>query len=248
MIVIPMAGMSSRFFKAGYDKPKYMLDAHGETLFAHAVKSFQAYFKSKPFLFIVKDSFETPSFVLEQVKKLGITEYYIEVLQQDTRGQAETVYLGLKQLFSNQCDYVDEITVFNIDTFRPGFKFPNVINESNGYLEVFKGEGDNWSFARPESSNSNRVIETAEKNPISDLCSTGLYHFEKVYYFFDAFDEYIKLPKGSWEKGELYIAPLYNLMIKKDLVVRYHLIDNEDVIFCGVPSEYDYFLSLDIYN
>ncbi|EGR1720790.1 capsular biosynthesis protein, partial [Vibrio parahaemolyticus] len=25
MIVIPMAGMSSRFFKAGYDKPKYML-------------------------------------------------------------------------------------------------------------------------------------------------------------------------------------------------------------------------------
>ncbi|EID0685740.1 capsular biosynthesis protein, partial [Vibrio parahaemolyticus] len=23
MIVIPMAGMSSRFFKAGYDKPKY---------------------------------------------------------------------------------------------------------------------------------------------------------------------------------------------------------------------------------
>ncbi|EID7846057.1 capsular biosynthesis protein, partial [Vibrio parahaemolyticus] len=24
MIVIPMAGMSSRFFKAGYDKPKYM--------------------------------------------------------------------------------------------------------------------------------------------------------------------------------------------------------------------------------
>ncbi|EII5689729.1 capsular biosynthesis protein, partial [Vibrio parahaemolyticus] len=26
MIVIPMAGMSSRFFKAGYDKPKYMLE------------------------------------------------------------------------------------------------------------------------------------------------------------------------------------------------------------------------------
>ncbi|EGR2739468.1 capsular biosynthesis protein, partial [Vibrio parahaemolyticus] len=29
MIVIPMAGMSSRFFKAGYDKPKYMLEATG---------------------------------------------------------------------------------------------------------------------------------------------------------------------------------------------------------------------------
>lgn len=31
MIVIPMAGMSSRFFKAGYTQPKYMLEAHGQT-------------------------------------------------------------------------------------------------------------------------------------------------------------------------------------------------------------------------
>ncbi|ENO1850502.1 glycosyltransferase family 2 protein [Vibrio vulnificus] len=248
MIVIPMAGMSSRFFKAGYSKPKYMLEAHGETLFSHAVKSFKAYFKCKPFLFIIKDAFDTPSFVLEQIKKLGIEEYYIEVLQQETRGQAETVYIGLKQLFSKGLDYSGEITVFNIDTFRPNFQFPKLINESRGYLEVFKGEGENWSFARAESPNSNVVIETAEKKAISDLCSTGLYHFEKVTYFLESFDEYIKLPKESWDKGELYIAPLYNLMIKKGLVIRYHLINDEDVIFCGVPSEYDDFLSLDMHK
>ncbi|ECR5117115.1 capsular biosynthesis protein, partial [Salmonella enterica] len=33
MIIIPMAGLSSRFFKAGYTKPKYELKAHDKTLF-----------------------------------------------------------------------------------------------------------------------------------------------------------------------------------------------------------------------
>ena len=45
MIVIPMAGLSSRFFKASYDIPKYMLTAHDESLFDHSVKSFSQYFR-----------------------------------------------------------------------------------------------------------------------------------------------------------------------------------------------------------
>ncbi|TOH10549.1 capsular biosynthesis protein, partial [Vibrio parahaemolyticus] len=44
MIVIPMAGMSSRFFKAGYKLPKYMLEAHGKSLFEHSLRSFESYF------------------------------------------------------------------------------------------------------------------------------------------------------------------------------------------------------------
>lgn len=125
MIVIPMAGMSSRFFKAGYTKPKYMLEAHGETLFTHAVKSFDAYFSTTPFLFIVRDIFETAEFVQAEASKLGIKEFYISILQQETRGQAETVTLGL-DLLSKQVNYQGEITIFNIDTFRPHFRLPNI--------------------------------------------------------------------------------------------------------------------------
>ena len=55
MIVIPMAGLSSRFTKAGYDKPKYMLEAFGRSLFWHAVSSFSNYFDSEDFLFIARD-------------------------------------------------------------------------------------------------------------------------------------------------------------------------------------------------
>lgn len=243
MIVIPMAGMSSRFFKAGYTQPKYMLEAHGETLFDHSVKSFQAYFSTLPFLFIVRNVYETEAFVKQRAQKLGIKEFYIVVLDQETRGQAETVTLGLELLEQQRPDYQGSITVFNIDTFRPNFNFPEVSHKGDGYLEVFKGSGDNWSFALPEKAGSTKVIKTAEKNPISDLCSTGLYHFNRKQAYLDAYQAYVAKPQQEWEKGELYIAPLYNLLIEQGLEVHYHLIERSEVIFCGVPQEYTDFLN-----
>ena len=38
-----MAGLSSRFAKAGYKVPKYMLDIDGNSVFYHAVSSFKRY-------------------------------------------------------------------------------------------------------------------------------------------------------------------------------------------------------------
>ncbi len=243
MIVIPMAGMSSRFFKAGYTKPKYMLEAHGQTLFDHSVKSFKAYFSSLPFLFIIRDVYDTERFVKDRAQALGIKEFYVAVLNQETRGQAETVALGLELLEQQLPNYQGAITVFNIDTFRPNFDLPSITKTSDGYLEVFKGAGDNWSFAQPENESSTKVIKTAEKNPISDLCSTGLYHFNSKQDYLSAYHAYLSKPQHEWEKGELYIAPLYNYLIEKGASIHYHLIDRDEVIFCGVPEEYTAFLN-----
>lgn len=243
MIVIPMAGMSSRFFKAGYDKPKYMLMAHGKSLFDHAVGSFSRYFNSETFLFIVRDSYDSPAFVQQQAQALGIADFYIVTLSEETRGQAETVTLGLNQWkINNNASKSPSLTIFNIDTFRPNFQFPNLELLDDGYLEVFRGSGDNWSFAKPISDNSTLVVQTAEKKPISDLCCTGLYHFRSLEQYLEAYSLYLNKPQEEWEKGELYVAPLYNELIQSSCKIHYHLISREDVIFCGVPSEYDDFL------
>lgn len=234
MIVIPMAGLSSRFFKAGFDKPKYMLEAHGKTLFEHSVASFERYFQSHPFMFIVRDIFATPAFVDQQCRQMGIANYQIVVLDQETRGQAETVYLALKKANTTKCP----VTIFNIDTFRPGFRFPEQALIGDGFLDVFEGTGDNWSFARPAEDGSHRVLETAEKQPISNLCSTGLYHFSDVSDFLLSYEHYLSKPKEQWAKGELYVAPLYNHLIELGRSIFYNLIPREDVIFCGTPDEY----------
>lgn len=238
MIVIPMAGLSSRFFNAGYTEPKYMLPAHGMPLFDHAVLSFKAYFSNTQFLFIVRNLYNTPEFVAKRCQALGIADYKIVVLEQDTRGQAETVYLGLDEV-NDECP----ITIFNIDTFRPNFILPEIASHADGYLEVFKGEGSNWSYAKPASATSNVVVATAEKNPISDLCSTGLYHFAHAADFKRAFEQEVRKPVSEWQKAELYIAPLYNDLIQAGKDIRYHLIERDQVIFCGVPSEYDQFVA-----
>lgn len=239
MIVIPMAGMSSRFFKEGYTKPKYMLEAHGKTLFEYSVLSFKNNFLNEKFLFIVKNSYDTEQFVSNTVTRLGIKNYYIVSLNDETQGQAETVALGLDIVLRNSfVEDSDTLTIFNIDTFRENFNFPILDKDSSGYLEVFMGDGSNWSFAKPLCKKRKLVSETAEKKPISNLCSTGLYHFVTIKLFLLALDLFVNNDTNEWVNGELYIAPLYNELIKNGYKIHYNLISSEEVIFCGTPEEY----------
>lgn len=241
MIVIPMAGLSARFQRAGFQLPKYMLMAHGRSLFDHAVSSFKAYFESQSFLFVFRDVDATDHFVRSECARLGINTPLFVSLDAPTRGQAETVALGLERA-AVPSDV--PITIFNIDTFRPGFRFPDMVRDPHvdGYLEVFHGSGANWSFARTESIVSDRVVETAEKRPISDLCCSGLYHFRQASDFQRVYREAEQLPLESLDAKELYVAPLYNSLIREGKDIRVDIVKREEIIFCGVPDEYNDFL------
>lgn len=226
MIVIPMAGLSSRFFKAGFTEPKYMLPLHDQTVFDWAVRSFEAYFETEEFLFIVRDVYETPTFVAQHAEQLGIQHYQIHILEQETQGQAETVYLAIKDLPDQP------LYIFNIDSKIFNFqKFP-AAERLDGYLEVFEGEGEHWSFVRP--GNDYMVLETTEKVRISNLCSNGLYYFRSS----QSFAEYFLKFKVQNQGNELYIAPLYNLYIHDNKKIQYLINPLENIAFCGVPDEY----------
>src|SRR5690606_30948591 len=108
----------------------------------------------------------------------GILNFIIVVLSDETRGQAETVYLGLKNIIDKVDVLTEEVYVFNIDSYRHHFKKPNISKKCDGYIEVFQGEGDHWSFI--EINDSGKVIRTTEKERISNLCSDGLYFFKNV--------------------------------------------------------------------
>jgi hypothetical protein len=240
MIVIPMAGLSQRFAQAGYDRPKFMLQAHGRSVFAHAVGSFAAYFNTETFVFILRNVNGAANFVRNEAAALGIRNGNI-VFVEPTRGQAETVDQGLawSRMAPNE-----SVTIFNIDTFRPGFRYPPEIPRSvDGYLEVFEGEGANWSYVRPREGEPGYVAETAEKRPISNLCCTGLYHFGTRALFRNAYRRALSDFSPAAGLTELYVAPLYNALIQEGRDVRYHVIPRKDVIFCGVPDEYEAFVS-----
>ncbi len=235
VIVFSMAGLSQRFIKEGFTLPKYMLYAENKSLFNLAVSSFSHYFKTCKFIFIARDIFDTKHFINEECKLLGISEFEIIILHNPTKGQAETVYLGLQ--LSKKINSEEPITIFNIDTFRPDFRFPEEMKEWDGYLEVFYGEGANWSYAKTESAMSTKVIETAEKVQISNFCSTGLYYFNKADLFYKAYES-INSISTQTNNIEQYVAPLYNSLIVQNKKIHIHLIERSAVLFCGVPSEY----------
>lgn len=232
MIVIPMAGRSQRFLDAGYDRPKFRLDLNGRSVFAHAVESFRAQFETHRFLFILGPDAGAEAFVRAECARLGVRDVTVAALAGVTAGQAETVALGLR---AAGVGGDRPLTIFNIDTFRPGFAFPGGRHDGlDGWLEVFRGEGDNWSYVRPAAGGEPLVLETAEKRPISDLCCTGLYHFARASDFAYALEQERAAPQA----GELYVAPIYNHLIARGQRIGYRLIGRDEVIFCGTPQEY----------
>lgn len=235
IIVIPMAGLSSRFVKHGYQKPKYMLPLWKHNIFYYAVNSFKIYFNVYKIIFICRDVCNTKEFIKKECQSLMLTYYEIVVLEKETMGQAHTVLLGLEKAKIHD---LESLLIFNIDTFRKNFCLPEIFNYNDicGYLEVLYAEGEHWSFVLPDK-NSNKVLQTREKERISPLCSSGLYYFKHTRDFCRALELSIK--NNATTKGEYYIAPLYNILIEWGMDIRFFIIGPNEVVFCGTPQEYE---------
>lgn len=234
MIVLPMAGLSSRFFREGYKDPKYKLDLHGLPVFDYALRSFAGRFAAERFLVVFRPDYDTEAFVAARLAANGVKADLV-VLEGETRGQAETVALGLEVARVSQAE---PLTIFNIDSFRPGFSMTKQEYAADGYLETFDGAGDAWSFVEPASPGETTgcALRVVEKERISTLCCTGLYYFKSRALFQEAYSQEQAEPSQMLQ--EHYIAPIYNQMIKRGKSVLYRTIPADDVTFCGVPAEY----------
>lgn len=242
MFVIPMAGKSKRFFDAGFSIPKFMLEAHGRFIFDWSLLSFDAFFDTENFLFICNNNFDTENFVKDRCKALGIKNFDVIKIKRKTKGQADTVSLGLQEAGVSD---KEALFVFNIDTFRKNFSFPDLIDDQNlgGYLECFVGDGPNWSNAIVINAMSNTVIKTTEKQQSSNLCCTGLYYFSSTKLYKEGYErQYLARPQAP-ENSEHYVSLIYNQLILMGNIIKVFVIDRSDVIFCGIPNEYTDFLN-----
>lgn len=245
MIIFPMAGLSSRFFKAGYDRPKYMLSYGGKTVFTHVVSGFADCFGNEPLVFTCRSDFDTPAFVERELRALGLeeTQFHIHCLDTTTRGQAETVLLSISHLRPSSSE---PLTIFNVDTVRHNYRpMEGRAASSKGFLEVVREEGDHWSFVLPEAGTSEsttrgRATKVIEKRRISDLCSTGLYHFNTAQLYQDLYEATYSEAEAAAGLSEQYIAPLYQTGIDLGLRFDYQVLDREMLDFCGTPQEYEF--------
>lgn len=239
MIVIPMVGRSRRFFEAGYAQPKYRLELAGQSVFALAVGSFKAIAQHEDLLIVCLAQDQVAEFARAELARIGIHRGRVVELPKMTAGQADTVSQGLAAV--GVAD--DEpVLIFNIDTFRPGFRYPAAfdVKAVDGYLECFIGSGANWSNAVPAAPGSNRVIRTSEKRQESEFCCTGLYYFSTAAAFERAYRTECEAHRqGGGQASELYVAPIYNHLIEQGADIRLEVVPLSQVLFCGVPAEFE---------
>ena len=233
-----MCGASSRFFEAGFKRPKYELCLGDQSLLAWSLLSFKSYFDVESFLFICRQDFDAEQFIKKTTGEIGLppSSINIKTLASPTLGQADTVYQGLKGTSLGR----ENITIFNVDTFYSGFKKITLQNNEVGFIDVVKAPGDHWSFVLPKNQTRKSmglVSEVVEKKRISNLCSTGLYNFKDINTFRFAYERtYLK--KTISQKSEHYLAPIYQSLITRGFNVKYRVLANNKVTFCGTPKEF----------
>lgn len=235
-VVITMAGSGSRFRKAGWDCPKYMIPAKGKTLFEWSMLSVSDYLAhSSRCIFVVKAEDHSRAFIEDKCSELGIQNVEILELDAPTDGQATTCYLAAKK-----CRPSEPLMIYNIDTYvEPGgLQFKEIAGD--GHIPCFKAEGDHWSFAKVDAAGV--VTEVREKQRISDNCTLGAYYFSSAKLFCDLYDDWYS-DDSHLEKGEKYIAPLYNHMIEEGLQITISDVPADKVHVLGTPAELKVFLS-----
>lgn len=220
MIIFTLAGESSRFFKEGYNIVKYKLEFEGKSIIENILDYVDL---NEKIIIVCNKKFSDKKFFEIILKKKFKYFKIVEINKSD--GQLDTVYQGLLKT-KGFWDNNDRLIVFNGDTIR---KLKYNYSNYDGSIECFIQKGNHWSFV----DNLGVVSNVSEKKRISKYCSTGFYEFRNVDLIMKNYNDY-KI------EGEKYIAPFYNLLIKKGHKIQSFLSPNDNFILCGTPIEYEF--------
>ncbi len=236
-VIITMAGFGRRFLDAGYTVPKYRIIVHGRSLFSWSMISLRSFIEEgASFTFVVRAADNSAEFIREEARALGIVRTSIVELDQPTDGQATSAMLAADHL----SDRGAPMLIYNIDTFVHPDALPASEVRGQGWIPCFEAEGDAWSFAAADIEG--RVSEVREKKRISPHATVGLYWFSSFNRFAEAYALHYSDP-ANLEKGERYVAPIYNTLIASGGSVFLYIVPTHAVIPLGIPADVEAFIS-----
>ena len=227
-LLIPIAGKGSRFLDQGYVLPKQLLFAGKKQCMDWSLGSFNL--DDFNLIFIIRDE-HIYNFSYDKILKSKYgPEVTVVSLKEITRGSVESC-LAAESWIDNDIP----LTIFTMDVmFNPVVSKLTFDNQSDGALLTFKSNSPAYSYAQIEGE---LVTKTAEKEVISNNAIVGVYHFNKG----SDFVRYAKImiEMNLVTKGEFYLAPLYNLMIKDKKRIKVSTI--EEMHLFGTPEELSFF-------
>jgi len=229
-ILVPMAGLGSRFIKEGFKVPKQLINIKDKHLIDISLDCLD--YKDCNLIFVVRDETVYNFHIDELLKKKFGDDIKIVVLDKLTDGSVCSC-LYAEEYIDNDAPLV--IHTLDIE-FRPVYD-PHSMNDldADGLLLTFKSNSSNYSYA--DVGEDGYVRKTAEKKAISSNACVGIYGFKKGSDFCKYAREMIA--KDIRTKNEFYIAPLYNLLVDDGKKIVTSTVDKMHVF--GTPDEFHFY-------
>jgi HAD superfamily hydrolase (TIGR01509 family) len=208
-IVIPMAGNGSRFTKAGYTLPKPLIKVNEKAMIQLVVENLSFDYENTNFIFICqkehREKYDLDSFLSSIVPGCHIIS-----VDKITRGAACTVLLS-KEFINND----DNLIIANSDQFLEwdACEFLKVahLSDVDCMISTFEDIDPKWSFVKEKNG---YVTEVAEKIPISNKATTGVYYWKNGSEFVNCAEGMIS--KNIMFNNEFYVSPVFNEAIIKN--------------------------------
>jgi len=230
-VLIPMAGAGSRFAQAGYSFPKPLIEVEGKPMIQAVVENLNI---DAEHIFVVqKGHYE--QYNLKHLLNLISPDCKIIQVDKMTQGAACTALLAKKYidvdeplLFANSDQYLD----WNSNEFM----YSMLADEVDGGILTFTATHPKWSFAR--LGDDGFVREVAEKKPISDIATCGIYYWKRGSDFVKYAEQMIQ--KDVRINNEFYVCPVFNEAIQDSKKIKtFHI---EKMWGLGTPEDLDRFL------
>lgn len=204
-VLIPMAGAGSRFADAGYSFPKPLIDVAGTPMIKAVVDNLAI--DAKYTYIVQKDHYEkyNLSFLLNAITP----ECNIVQVDGITEGAAVTCLLA-KEFINNDEPLVMANSDQIVDWSSREFLYDLYSKNADGGIATFKSSHPKWSYAKTDSLGL--VTEVAEKKPISDNATVGIYYWKHGSDFVKYAEQMIN--KDVRVNGEFYTCPVFNEAIQ----------------------------------
>jgi HAD superfamily hydrolase (TIGR01509 family) len=231
-VLIPMAGAGSRFEKAGYTFPKPLIDVEGEPMIKLVSENINM---DANFIYIVQKS-HREKYNLDTLLNLISPGCKIVEVDGITEGAAVTTLLA-KEHIDNDSPLVMANSDQFIDWDSNEFMYKMSETNADGGIVTFKATHPKWSFTKLDENGY--VTEVAEKNPISDIATVGIYYWSKG-------SDYVKYAEQMIEKNvrvnnEFYVCPVFNEAIGDGKKIR--TFEIQTMWGLGTPEDLNVYLN-----
>ena len=226
-----MAGRGKRFEDMGYSFPKPLIDVEGKPMIQLIIENLNL--TGKHIFLCQKEHYE--KYALDKLLEMLSPNCKIIQIDGITDGAAVTA-LKAKELINND----EELIIANSDqwiNWNPQH-FLSFLqnNDADGGVITFISTHPKWSFVKVNESGL--ITELAEKKPISNIATAGIYYYKHGKTFVEAVEQMIT--KNIRTNNEFYIAPAYNEIIQNGGKVFHYPV--AEMYGLGTPEDLQYFL------